>query len=493
MAHLEKGPFGNPDGARAEIENVLEGFITFGDEHIWGGLATRKDDRKARVIVGRKGSGKTVYLRRLHSDASAQDSLYTDFAIQQSKGLPTTDAIVRFSQIRTRSVTESWTAVWRAGLLCSVLTHIINKPELKERIPAEVLERLKSGFTDLLLYNYKTPVDVYHQITQTIEALHTPHKVQTYFTNPKWAELEWLLIEAIKNCPPLCFYIDAADEYYEHAPNYWMQFQLGLFYATMHLLWHKLFGEKLHFVVSLRDLVLSSVLRSEHRSRYVAEPHIRTLNWNRNAMSYFLNEKVRRLDESFFVCNTISGKNVATWLGMDSITNRARKTREPLEQHLLRHTRLLPRDIIILGNELCSEIQKARQFSPDLPIDQVIRQTVAECSKFFGDEQLLICGKQIASDTMPQNAGRANYSEVYTSDQEYIRDATDQLKDLICKIGKDRFSIDDLNKSREASCQIFVGKLDVHSVLWQNGLIGYTTKIGKKERFIFYSMEKLVL
>jgi hypothetical protein len=59
----DPGPFGNPDGSRAAIEEVLEGFVNFGSPLVWGGLAMRDDDRKARVIVGRKGSGKlSIYV-----------------------------------------------------------------------------------------------------------------------------------------------------------------------------------------------------------------------------------------------------------------------------------------------------------------------------------------------------------------------------------------------------------------------------------------------
>ena len=59
------GPFGNPDGSRADIEDVISEFVDFGGNPAYGHLATRANDSMVRVIVGKLGAGKTVYLRRL--------------------------------------------------------------------------------------------------------------------------------------------------------------------------------------------------------------------------------------------------------------------------------------------------------------------------------------------------------------------------------------------------------------------------------------------
>ena len=53
----QEGPFGIPDGARASLNG---NFVTFPSEA--QGLSTRPNDFRARIIVGRKGAGKTLYL-----------------------------------------------------------------------------------------------------------------------------------------------------------------------------------------------------------------------------------------------------------------------------------------------------------------------------------------------------------------------------------------------------------------------------------------------
>jgi hypothetical protein len=52
------GPFGNPDGSRADIEDVISEFVDFGGDPAYGHLATRANDSMVRVIVGRLGAGK---------------------------------------------------------------------------------------------------------------------------------------------------------------------------------------------------------------------------------------------------------------------------------------------------------------------------------------------------------------------------------------------------------------------------------------------------
>ena len=67
------GPFGNPDGSRADIEDLISEFVDFGGNPAYGHLATRANDSMVRVIVGKLGAGKTVYLRRLQDFQAHQD------------------------------------------------------------------------------------------------------------------------------------------------------------------------------------------------------------------------------------------------------------------------------------------------------------------------------------------------------------------------------------------------------------------------------------
>ncbi|MGH3255540.1 MAG: serine/threonine-protein kinase [Streptosporangiaceae bacterium] len=74
------GPFGNPDGSRADIEDVISEFVDFGGNPAYGHLATRANDSMVRVIVGKLGAGKTVYLRRLQEVADSHFERATNLA-----------------------------------------------------------------------------------------------------------------------------------------------------------------------------------------------------------------------------------------------------------------------------------------------------------------------------------------------------------------------------------------------------------------------------
>ncbi len=109
------GPFGNPDGSRADIEDLISEFVDFSGDPAYGHLATRANDSMVRVIVGKLGAGKTVYLRRLQDFQSHQDSVYADIP-QQS--LPKTEVVVKACQWFSDSVlVEKWMQIWERAIM----------------------------------------------------------------------------------------------------------------------------------------------------------------------------------------------------------------------------------------------------------------------------------------------------------------------------------------------------------------------------------------
>ena len=488
MPFTEIHPFGVSDATRADPHAIQDGFVRFDNEALWGGLATRKVDRSARIIVGRKGSGKTLYLRRLQIAASADPSLYTDEI--RREGL-TTESVIAFCQMFQENVlTEKWIQLWRKAILLSACSHILCAPKLKDVVPAELAEQLRDNYKPIVP-KFITPVSAYNQVTRIIESHDTTNKLRAYFNHELWEQLEWTLSEHINNLPPLCFYLDAVDDEFENAPMYWLRCQKGLFHATIRLLRDDKFGSRLLIFIGIRDLVLSSALQSEHSVRYLSEPHIRILTWNRDAIRHLLKRKIEALDEEFFLESTTNGKSLAAWLGRENIVNFARKVEEPLEQYLLRHTRFLPRDIIILGNHLCAVVQRAKNTLNTIHFDEMIRRAVSETARELGNEQLTICSKQLVADQIPEDAGRYQFADSYISVKEYARGVSDDLVTLIASIGKDRFKLDDLVNATHLAKSLFGERSDAFSVLWQNGLLGYVEKRGGKSKPVFYSEDRM--
>jgi hypothetical protein len=336
-----------------------------------------------------------------------------------------------------------------------------------------------------LLDDFRRPRSIYSQVRDIINQRHTAHQLSAYLDDPLWDDLEDLLGDVVGQCKPIYFYLDALDEEFSHAPMYWLKCQEGLFYQVMRLLRDHKLGGRLHIVICIRDIVMSSVYRSEHAPRYYNEPHIRVLTWDRSSLLYLLQRKLQRLPPSLLMRRAASGPpTIGDWLGINGEWP-GPDDDGPIEDYLLSHTRLIPRDIISLGNDLNEEVLRQKQAgSAGLP-PAALARVVQRCAKRFGDSQLAQCANQISSDLMPKNAALHDYSELFTSTQAYISGVQEDVRSFVRMIGVDRFSRADLGALQEMADLHFEKATDLASVLWQNGLLGYVDESGQRR---FYSM-----
>jgi len=476
------GPFGNPDGSRADIEDVISEFVDFGGDPAFGHLATRANDSKVRVIVGKLGAGKTVYLRRLQDFQAHQDSVYAGVP-QQS--LPKTEVVVKACQwFSDRVLVEKWMQIWERAIIRSLASHLLRRPELRQQLRDEQADEIEQSYARLL-EDSRRPRSIYSEVRDIINQRQTGHQLSSYLDDPLWDDLEDLLGEVVGQCKPIYFYLDAVDEEFSHAPMYWLKCQEGLFYQVMRLLRDHRLGGRLHVVVCIRDIVMSSVYRSEHAPRYYNEPHIRVLTWDRNSLLYLLQQKLQRLPPSLLMRRPADGPPaIRDWLGVDGHWP-GPDDGATIEDYLLSHTRLIPRDIISLGNELNEEVLRQKQAGHDGLPPAVLQRVVQRCAKRFGDSQLAQCANQISSDLMPKNAALHDYSELFTSTQAYISGVQEDVRSFVRLIGVDLFPRADLEALQEVADLHFEKATDLASVLWQNGLLGYIDETGRRR---FYSM-----
>lgn len=476
------GPFGNPDGSRADLEDVISEFVDFAGNPAFGHLATRANDSMVRVIVGKLGAGKTVYLRRLQDFQSRQDSVYADLP-QQS--LPKTEVIVKACQwFSDRVLVEKWMQIWDRAIMRSLVSHLLRNPQLRQQVRDEQADEIERSY-GRLVGEFRRPRSIYSEVRDIINHAQTAHQLSAYLDDPLWDDLEDLLGEVVGQCKPIYFYLDAVDEEFSHAPMYWLKCQEGLFYQVMRLLRDPRLGGRLHVVVCIRDIVMSSVYRSEHAPRYYNEPHIRVLTWDRGSLLYLLHQKLKRLPPTLMMRRPATGPpTIRDWLGVNGHWP-GPEGDGTIEDYLLSHTRLIPRDIISLGNELNEEVLRQKQAGNEGMSPAALQAVVQRCAKRFGDSQLAQCANQISSDLMPENAALHDYSELFTSTQSYITGVQDDLRYFVRLIGVDRFSRADLEALQEVADLHFQQATDLASVLWQNGLLGYVDETGRRR---FYSM-----
>jgi hypothetical protein len=475
-------PFGNPDGSRADIEDILGEFVEFDGPHLFGGLGTRAEDSHVRVIVGKCGAGKTVYMRRLHAFQSHRESVYADVPQQHP---PSTETIVKACHwFANKILVEKWTQLWGRAILRSLASHVLLHPLLRQHLSVEQEQELATGYR-VLLDDVRRPRSVYNQVSGIVNGRNTANDLSRYLDNPLWDDLEDLLAEILHRCPPIYLYLDAVDEMFERAPMYWLPCQEGLFHEVMRLLRDAKLGGRLHLVVCIRDIVMSSVYRSEHAPRYYHEPHIRILSWDGHALRHLLRQKLQQLPAGFLMRNPGKGQpSVGDWLGIDAMSS-ADGEPEPVEDYLLRHTRLIPRDVIELGNVLCQETARHQRLGARRLPEAVLSSVVSRAAKRFGDSQLAQCGNQVSSDLMPKHAVLRNFSDVYLSTQAYTQGVVSEIRNFIKLVGTDRFTRSDLGEMREMANVHFERTTDLASVLWQNGLLGYIDESGQPR---YYSL-----
>jgi hypothetical protein len=472
VANEEVGPFGNPDGARAGIDDMLRHFVDFSGRTGYGALATRAEDSSARVIVGRLGAGKTVYLRRLQSYQAKKEGVYAD-EFQQS--LPSTELIVRVGQMFPEQyLTEKWMQIWHRAILRSLATHLLHHKDLRPYLDTEMRRALEKDY-QRLLGDATRPRSVYSAVRSIVNDSHSAIDLTKYLEHDRWDDLEFDLGEALREAPPVYFYLDAVDDEFHHAPMYWLRCQKGLFYQAMRLLRDAKMGGRLHIVICVRDVVMSSVYQSEHAPRYHGEPHIRVLNWSVEALEFFLAQKIAGLSPNYRMSPNRDKSPIRQWLGTDMIRNERRDTDEKLVDYLIRHTRLIPRDVVALGNALSHEVERYKSAGESRLSDSVIRDTVARCAARFGESQISQCANQLSADLMPPKAYAHGYSHTYVGSEEYTVGLKDQLSELLAGVGVDRFDHGTLQELEERATATFGADAPANlgSILWQNGILGY--------------------
>jgi hypothetical protein len=481
-----RGPFGTPDGSRADIEDVLRDFVALDERPTFGDVATRADDAKVRVIVGRIGAGKTVYMRRLFSFQESSRSVYAD---DPQQNLPQTDLIVRACQWFPKDIlTEKWMQVWHRAILRSLATHLLASPELRGAVDAEDAARLRADYSDLI-GSFRRPRSIYSELRDIINNANSAIHLRRYLEKPDWDDLEHELAEILSHSKPVFFYLDAVDDNLNRAPFYWLRCQEGLFLQVMQLLRDSRLGARLHVVICVRDLVLASILASDHAPRYHNEPHIRVLDWSKDAIEFLLMQKIERLPAEYLMAPSLP-PSVEAWLGCPWVHNEARGVTEDAVEYLIRHTRLIPRDLIAVGNDLCRAVLRQKELGgAELP-GEVVRRVVSQAARRFGNSQLAQCASQIAADLMPRNAADKGYSDFYTSNQEYAASLREELKDVLRAVGADRFNRADLEEMDKMAGEVFEHSTSVPSVLWQNGLLG-VVRDGRSQFFSVSDMDQL--
>lgn len=466
----EVEPFGVPDGALATDEELEEDFIRF-QEH-FGGIGRAKSDARVRVVAGRLGAGKSLYLRRMQIAQLKNDSVFAERPARNVQDL-SSDDVVRFTEVMVGSTenTEIWKRLWRVAVFRSAASFLLTEPLYTAQLAPDDLAHLR-GFARLL-GKPEAKRRVTHEARVVIRQFRDRFNLERYLYDESWADAEHLVLSCLGRTRPLFLYIDAIDDNFKYAPRHWMRCQRGLFYAVMDLIRESDESARLHVVLALRDIALAATRSSEAGTRYLEETHVNVLHWDRRAIQELLRQKVERLPDQYFV--DPGNKTVTSWIGLDSLVNRrVRRFEEPIESYLIRHTRLVPRDVVILGNKLCGALLRIRSNGDISDLEDVIKDEVARTSRLFVQNQLAQVANQVLVDAMPSGAAGQDYQSVYTQPNGYqIDSAVDQVMAAMSVTQRETFDHTALLEMNAVLSDQINSQISLGDILWQNQLLGF--------------------
>ena len=461
--------FGNPDGARTE--NLMSEFIVFDKKYFSSDVALA-DDMATRIIVGAKGAGKTVYLKRLQANLKQQSDVYVKSIEDEA---PSTNLVVDFGKrFDAKLINERWMDVWKFAILRALISNMLKNDEWNQGITENDKKRLLE-YEGIIFPEYRVPMTIYAEAKNILASYETKNAFLVYSQKKEWDEIETIVSQILKKLLPIYFFIDSIDEEYESAPTYWLNCQRGLFYRIMRFLRKDDYKDKLQVVISIRDSVMASICESENSTKYLHNKHVKILTWDYKTIQYFFESKIKNLKDCYFI-NEGYEKTIENWLGLDNIHNEYRNIDEPILQYVLRHTRLLPRDIVNIGNSL-AELKLMKYKNPTLNTNNIIRKKVADYAKEFGNELINICASQIVNNLVHNN--------VKGQDKESKETTSRRIKEILYKINPDNLSWNCIELLEKEADNLLGSNCRMFDVLWQNGGIGYINEgpNGKVEVF----------
>lgn len=478
-------PFGSPDGARASLGDLARSFVELDD-------SAAKD---ARVVVGRNGAGKTLWLRRLAALTANDPSLYR---ADLDTRMPSTADVIRVTDaLRPQDRFDMWSRIWGVAVLRSVVSHLLTAPALRGHVSADQRVALAAEF-DGLGSRFDRPVSPTAELSAMLRWDGSPSRLVRYVTRPEWEGTEQTIGEILRQCPPMYFFLDAMDESFAQSPRHWLAVQRGLHLQVMHQVASPSLGPRLHLIITMRDLAYLSMFSTEHATRYLTDRHVHVLRWDPQRLRRLLDAKLATLD-SRYLLRPDFGATPEGWLGLHEIRNDVRDTTEDIAEFLTRHTRQLPRDIVGIGNLLCEQTAAAKLRGESALDPEDVRRVVAIATRRFGEEQLFVCAKQIASELMPIGASDWGIDTIYTgedgrvvTDGQDVRSVADELRGLLQGLSVDRFGAARMSTLRRRIEASSLASADVLSALWQNRLLGYVTDSVMNGEAVFFQQSEEV-
>ncbi|MFY0630781.1 MAG: hypothetical protein JXR05_10400 [Flavobacteriaceae bacterium] len=477
-------PFGDADANNVNLDEIIRSFIPMNSKKK---QFNEVFNPSTRVIFGKKGAGKTLYLRGIRNylkNIENPDSIYvTDIDNQP----PDTELITKISSWYSDKPSlsdELWRKIWEVTIVQTTITHILYSKELSNNTPSIDKDFFLKKYKKILPKN-KAPNNLFNQLTSVIEKFNSAQDLNHYLRSELWGSLLYDFNVLIKNNPPIYFFLDQLDDDFINSPHSWLSCQYGLFNTIFRFLRNNTFGRRLHIIVCLREFVYAYILNGQHGTKYLNDSKIVVLKWNQETSKYFLNKKVENLNKDFLIDPSGENSN-QNFFGFDNVKCKRDKKLydEKIEEYIVRHTQLMPRDIINIGNTFYEEFNQVIE----KPYDKCLKIAVRNTAKQIAFEQLKIASLFLSTKWMYNGVFEDDNVNIYNEDY-VVNSFRFNLEKLIKSIGKDRFTHKTLmNRVKDKKNYGFEKSERPFNSLFLSGLLGYVEEDESENEFeVFFS------
>jgi hypothetical protein len=484
---LQNKPFGKPDAAKKGLGDLSQ-TIDVGD--LMPSFSFHNDPTVVRILIGRKGTGKTHALKLLEqaSNKKGNRTLLRNLDVD----------LTRYKVVQTMALdpnstlNSDWERLWRFALATAALSRFTcREPD------DSAMEALRAAGTDQdqvradwrgFCIVTETILDPIGALIDVLSNSRNPETLANLVLDSRLEDLERFVSNLMKRCGPIHFLLDGFDEFEEGKPKLWLDIQLGLFWLAFRINTTRQQLKGVYLTVAVREGVLAAAERSQHADRFDYGDTMMLLTWNREAAVVFFRSllwKVR--SKAFWKAREIRDAEPETdWLGIsDFRLNRPQS--EPLIDYLIRHTRCTPRDLILIGNELASTFNQASELQRN--DKRLIDRAVRTVSEEIADKAVRAAAEELVRDER-----FAEFSE--SSDEQKRKNAFEYLRqflvDFVEFVGKEVF---DQSEFRDLAKLYLTDALtdepsNAHAdalllAFWRNGIIASKSGRPGAQRWTF--------
>lgn len=445
---MDSAPFGSPDGTHLTPRHTVALFES--------DIQSLVGSPRSCVVMGRRGSGKTAFVRRVLERLASDRSGVLPYA--DPTLAPSIDDLLAIElRVPAAARVDRWADTWHAAILRSLYTHLLYDRSLALLHDGERM--LLRDSWDILLEESgesTVPVSVCAELSSIARREGDNHQ---YLRHGPWNELQAAMAELVAARSPVMIVLDYDAVTLPSAPGEWMRCQWGLIKAIDRLSRGAL-GTWLFIVATMREEHVVTLQSHGYDARL--RDLLLTLETDRDDMLRFSSDLVRLVADRYSD-QPGGAAEAAALLSGSQVRNEHRAVVEDCVEYILRHTRYVPRDFVRMANGLAARATKTGPFGPNH--SPAVTAVVRGEARSIGLEQFASCAGCLTAMLAPEDilAIQLQHKVPGLTVDEGLRQAVRDIDfDRLDAAHLDRWRVDHIGEFAES----------LPDALWRAGLLG---------------------